>query len=154
MPVKSKPQAYACSDGEEFPTKKEAELHEELIEAVNNFRLAKERLGRATAATVKTADGDLFDFHRWNTYWFVSKHGAFGPAMRQVQFGYGTGVNLGGGDNARVELVLTEGDRHIYFAIAEIYSREENARKALAQAIREHITTKEEELAELAKEKK
>lgn len=153
MAVKSKPVVFQTSDHQEFATKKEAEAHEELHLATENYQHAKSRLEKASASTQKTADGHLFTFGGWHSYYHIQRYGAFGPCLRKWDFGYDTGVTLGGGDNSQLRLVVRyrdkDTDRFIEFDIAELFLEESKAKAALKLAILEHIAEKRKEADEL-----
>lgn len=149
MAVKKKPESFVSCDGQEFATEADAESHDAVVKAVREFDIARDRLGEALANATKTADGELFELRRWRSYHLLYLFGNFGPCLRKIDFGWGTKVALGGSDNERVELVLTENNKDVHYAIDELYSVEANAKAALAQAIREHIEQKKKELKSL-----
>ena len=152
MPIKAKPAQFVASDGKEFASQKEAEAHQELIESASKFDAARRRFYVAVAESQKTADGVPFDLNRWQDYYVLCRHGYCGPGLRRIMFGYTTRIELSGDANDQVQLIVMEDanqGKTASFFISDLYFEKEAAHAALAQAIREHIAEKQEELKKL-----
>lgn len=86
MSVQEVPTAFKTSDGRKFTNKADAEKHQIIIESVAEFQKAADKLGRAVAESLRTADGQLFTFSRLTDYFYISK-GWYGmPEITRVSF--------------------------------------------------------------------
>ena len=71
MAVKQTKPTFQCSDGKEFPTQAEADRHEDLMVAKDEYETARRKFGIALAKTQKTADGKPFEFGIMRNYWYI-----------------------------------------------------------------------------------
>lgn len=152
MSVRQKPSVFVAGDGEEFATKKEAKLHDDLVQAIQAHDQSKRSLNRLLASSQRTADGELFEVGKWGPYYFVTHRFGGAPCIYPVYFGYGTQFTLGGHNNSEIRLVVTEEGRQphsVHYAIGDLYHFEINAKRALAVELEKFIVDKSAELADL-----
>lgn len=137
MSVQEVPTTFKTSDGRKFTNKVDAEKHQIIIESVAEFQKAADKLGRAVAESLRTADGELFSFTRLRDYFYISK-GWYGmPEMLRVSF-YIWNCHFDSYDGAKDLKDFSiyeekEGKTHNY-KIAELYSEERKAQLALLDA--------------------
>jgi hypothetical protein len=137
MTIKQVPAKYQASDGKEFDNEEEAQLHDELITAREEYNAARGKFSRAVAATQKTADGELFDF-KSGDFWFVTDYYNQEPRLKRVHF---LGWNFEITEYSdRVEISQDETDgnnrqqRHSY-PINKLYTTKRRASEALIGAL-------------------
>lgn len=131
--VQEVPTRFRTSDGNEYPTKEEAEKHEALIEAEADFERAKRRFGYALAETQETADGLAFKWSNPRDYWRV--HWPYGapPRLERVEY-LGLGDTEVRRDGEHVEIVKRTYRDGSYdyrtYRISELYGSESAAKEA------------------------
>ena len=155
-----KPAVFETRDGAEFETEAEAERHEALCDAVDGLREAQAKLGKALSATMRTADGELFDPSNRHRYYYVNSYWRGEPRLEEIEFWYDTRFTLDGPDNERIRIIVPgtrwgshgkEGERE--FTVAELYYHKKNAHAAMVKVLDEHIATSTKRRDELAKGK-
>lgn len=125
---------YQSSDGAEFGAKAEAEAHEELIDCMEEYRIAKHQFTKAVLKTQETADGKPFDLERIGDYYRVREWPYF-PVLERVSI-YPHNVTIDERNHGYVfdgkwkdgKFETTE------YCISDLYHYEKNAWKALLVA--------------------
>ena len=132
MAIKTKPQVFETSDGQEFSTAEDAERHEALVTATKAFDEARTGLLRAMADKVRTADGELMDPRRWGDFFYLV---GWGPErqVQRVAFYYNTSIAIYDG---RVALIpgydpTNRDGRDRRYWLDELYKHEASAKRAL-----------------------
>lgn len=142
---------FKTSDGREFDDEKEAERHDELILIREEYKSVLRRMNTLIAETTRTADGKLFEFGLWKTYYYVTEGFFQMPQLTEVPY-LGWNWHLNERDDA-VEIILYEGNdkRTREFKINNLYAGKHNALIALVAAQRAWLREREEQIAEVAK---
>ena len=139
---------FKSSDGQEFNNETEAQRHDALITAREEYKTALAKLNRCIAETARTADGHLFTFGVWQTYHYVTPGYFSMPALAEVPY-LGWNWDLNEYDDA-VEIVIREGtdNRVRAFKIGDLYMSKRAAQVALIKAQKEWLKEREEQIAE------
>lgn len=150
MPVKQEVK-FTSSDGREFDNEVEAQRHDELIVAREEYNNALAKMNSLIVKTTRTADGYLCELGIFKDYWYISPgwHGL--PDIRKVPY-LGWNWHLSH-HNDQVVIVHRESgrDRTDEYAIADLYADKKNALAALVEAQKQWLTERQEEVAETAK---
>lgn len=151
MTIETKPQVYITSDGREFTNVDDAERHESLVIATNEFEAARKNLLHAMAHTKHTADGQLMDPTRWGTYYIV-REWAIDPHVAEVSFYYDTQIELDGDRIYLVEPRWSGKDRGPQrYAIDDLYASKKKAECALRVTLEERAAKLQKRIESLPK---
>lgn len=130
---------YRAADGRTFSDEASAAKHEELVELRNNFKCARDDLGKAFAATHKTADGHSFQFGIWGDYYWITPGFFSLPSLQSVSF-WGNNWDWRSSDDetgddfvliSYVENKYGRGGESRDFKIQDLYRDKKNAEAAL-----------------------
>ena len=141
---------FKSSDGKQFDNEAEATKHDALILAREEYKTALRKLNSLIAETTRTADGRLFEFGIWGTYYYVTPGFFSMPALAEVPYlGWNWDLNE---YNDSVEIVLREGNdnRLNHFKINDLYRDKRKALAALVDAQREWLREREAQITETA----
>ena len=147
MTVKQEVQ-YKTSDGREFSSESEAQKHDALIVARREYEAALSKLNRLVAETKRTADGELFQFGMWRTYYYITPGFFDMPALAEVPY-LGSNWDLNEYDDA-VEIVTREGteQRRCEYRINKLYANKTKALRALVEAQAAWLKEREEQISQ------
>lgn len=148
MAVTKKPEVFRTSDGREFADGEDAERHETLIAAVNEFEKSRENLLCAMAHTNRTADGELMDPTQWGTYYQVLAW-AHDPHVTEVSFYYSTEIQLDGDRLYLVTPWLGKDRDSKRYLISELYAHKTNADRALRVLLEERAVALQKRIESL-----
>jgi hypothetical protein len=147
MAVKETPVQFKTSDGKTFDTREEAERHELLRVARDEFEQARTVLARLLAESHQTADGRRFSFDQWQ-YYYIAPGWEGLPRLTRVMF-HGFNLDWESQFDGREFPVIRqwEGEgkdrRLLTYRFDCLYGSERAAEKAL-------LAAQEKRLAELA----
>ena len=145
-------QIFTASDGLTFDDRDRAESHERLIEAKDVFEKAKKRYATVLWETQATADGERFDFDRWQYYAVREFCGV--PHIVDVSV-YRHSCELDDLDRGRLTQLAQESDgtvRRQTWRIDELFTTRRAAEHGLRLALLEHLSSVNKTLSELEKE--
>lgn len=131
--VKKIKAVYRASDGAKFETEAEAEAHEAVVNALEEYTEAKVRFTRAILKTQKTADGHPFDLSRTSVFYIIKSWPYFPHIERVSIYPYNVTV-----DERDVGTVI-DGRWEDYkwktteYRIADLYQNEQVALRALLE---------------------
>lgn len=141
---------FKSSDGREFESEVEAQRHDELIIAREEYNRALARMNQLIVKTTHTADGYLCELGIFRDYWYVTPgwHGV--PDIRKVPYlGWNWHLNY---HNDEVVIVHRESgrDRTDEYAINTLYREKKNALAALVEAQKAWLQERQQEIEETA----
>ena len=141
---------FKTSDGREFSNQKEAEKHDALILARGKYSEALRQMNTLIAETARTADGHLFEFGLWTTYYYVTPGYFSKPVLTEVPY-LGWNWDLNERDD-QVEIVTREGNdnRQREYKISDLYRNKKAALLALVESQKEWLKEREQEVSETA----
>lgn len=141
---------FKSSDGKAFDNEAEASKHDALILARDEYKTALHKLNNIVAETTRTADGQLFEFGLWETYYYVTPGFFSMPALAEVPY-LGWNWDLNEYDDA-VEIVVRQGNdnKQREFKINDLYRDKRKALRALVDAQMEWLREREAQVAETA----
>lgn len=116
---------YRTSDGQDFTDKKQAEKHEELLQAYQRYDDARKNLNRKTVQQRTTADGVLIDLSPSRTFYHI-EYGRGLPAISEMPY-LGDDFHLCG------DIIYLRGyigEKVRTFNISRLYAVKKNAEKA------------------------
>lgn len=141
---------FKSSDGRAFNNEAEAKKHDALILARQEYKAALRKLNQCVAETTRTADGHLFEFGLWKTYYYVTPGFFSMPALAEVPYlGWNWELNE---YNDSVEIILREGNdnRVREFKINDLYLEKRKALTALVDAQKAWLKERGERITETA----
>lgn len=136
MAIKQIQQSFRTSDSEEFKTQDDAEKHEAVLTAKENFETAAREYGEAMLDEAVTADGERFELSSMCDYYHINTNYFGMPNIRQVSF-YLWNCHYDLRDGLTISQQLE--NKYHSFAVKELYRHEKNAKRALIKAQRERI---------------
>lgn len=141
---------FKTTDGREFDDEKEAQKHDELILAREQYDASLRRLNRLIAETTRTADGYLFEFGLWTSYHYVTPGYFQMPVLGEVHY-IGWNWDLNEHDDS-VEIVTRGGNdnRRSEYKISNLYREKSKALAALVKAQQEWLAERQSEVEETA----
>lgn len=141
---------FKSSDGQTFDDETEAKKHDALILAREEYEGALRKLNQCIAETTRTADGHLFEFGLWRTYYYVTPGYFSMPVLAEVPY-LGWNWDLNEHDDS-VEIVLHEGNdnRRREFKVNSLYVDKRTALAALIGAQQAWLKERQEQIAETA----
>lgn len=141
---------FKTTDGREFDDEGEAQKHDALIVAREAYRVALHKMNQLIAETTRTADGELFEFGIWQTYYYVTEGFNSMPQLMEVPY-LGWNWELSEYDDA-VE-IITERDtdnRRMTYKVNHLYRDKKKALDAMIVAQRAWLQERTDEIAEHA----
>jgi hypothetical protein len=139
---------YKSADGKKFKTAEEADRHDAILTAKDEYETARRKLAIVLLANEQTADGQPVDICNMTLYCVVNKF--YAPVLQECHFRWGA-WDWGLDHNDRVELHfrLDGGDkeRQVTVSLDDLYADVDKARQAVIEAKRKIL---DEKLAELA----
>lgn len=149
MTVKKKPEVFETSDGKEWPTEDLATRHQNLLDATDALMRAQREFVLATAESMTTADGVLFDFQHWGYFVIRCFHGHAPTVMRVYVDRWS--VDLDECGRARVYSATDRTPRHSpsetpRWLVTELYANEAKARADCIVKIREWVAERTEQM--------
>jgi hypothetical protein len=138
MGVKKSPQTFQTSDGFEYDTEEEAERHEAVATAKQNYEGARDAFCRVLAESQKTADGVPFEFGVFRDYWFILEWDGF-PRLHKVCFLCMRNDNFELNEGSEISLVQEENGRRRTFKISDLYWNHKAAGRALLKVQAERL---------------
>lgn len=143
---------FETTDGQKFVDEKEANAHQELLEATSEFARAQERFELATINERRTVDGELVELGRWQDYYIVRQRHRQEPYIQKVKIWRDTRWRLDYLTNySELEVVVFDRDGKVEtsFDVKDLYAKEENARAALIEAMEKYIGWIQNDLAKM-----
>lgn len=154
MPVTEQTE-FKTSDGRKFSDKREAEKHDALILARQEYKDALRKMNRLIAETTRTADEHLFELVGFHTFYFVAHGWNSKPVLTEVPY-IGYNWNLQERHDAVVIVVDRDGSsqtRQRYeYPIGDLYYEKSKALRALVQAQADWLTERRQEIEETAQQ--
>ena len=126
---------YRSTDGNEYDTKEEAERHDALWNARNEFDNARKKFGKLLAETQTTGDGEAFEFG-WRSYWYVTPTWGGFPELRTIRF---SEYQFDFDDSDVFQIFNIEDGNRKRYAISDLYVSKHKARAALIAAQEERV---------------
>ena len=133
MAVTKAPEQFKTSDGQKFDTIEEAERHEVLITAREQYNQGRRAFNRALAMTQKTADGELFDFGIFRDYYYITPGWSGCPALQAVNF-LGWNYEVEDNDDVKISKERDSDRQRISYPIKDLYRHKRKAEIALVAA--------------------
>lgn len=146
---------YKSKDGETFKTEGDADAHDKLVAAEQQFNHAVECVRRAFRETAMTADGEPIHCHGWSKYWRVREVFGEKPAIEEISlWSYDVSARV---DTSGSDIVFEmSGDSskswHRSVRASELYARHANAKRALLKVCEERLAQFTAEVKALRKE--
>lgn len=139
---------FTASDGKKFKDKGEAEKHDALATARAEYNTALRNLNQRIAETTRTADGYLFQFGVWKTYYYVTPGFFDMPRLAEVPY-LGWNWDLNEYDDA-IEIVTRESNeqRHHAYKIGELYTDKKKGIAALIEKQKAWLAEREAQVVE------
>lgn len=140
---------FKSSDGREFDNAVEAQRHDELIVARQEYEQALARMNSLIVKTTRTADGYLCELGIFIDYWYVSPGWSGMPNLHKVPYlGWNWHLSYHGDE---VVIVHRESgrERSDEYAIKDLYRSKKEALAALVKAQEKWLTERQEEVAEI-----
>lgn len=140
---------YKSADGKKFKTANEADRHDAILLAKDEYDTSRRKLAIALLANERTADGQPIDIANRTLYCVVNKH--YSPMIQECKF-YWNAWDWGIDDDDRVQLHFRMTDRDkerwVTVKIDDLYADQDKARMAVIEARREIIRNMVDNLAE------
>jgi hypothetical protein len=152
MSIKKVPQKFETSDGRDFTDEKEAERHQQLIDARGQYQQGLTNLGQLLAERLKTADGKPFQVGILRNYYVIHEPMAGLPYLRHVHFSLAYGQPFGLGHDDDVYLIVREFDTNRTqreYKVSDLYADNKEACKALLAAQEERLKEITEQVEQL-----
>src|SRR3990167_9584838 len=126
---------FQTTDGLEFPSKEDAQIHQDLIDAKVSYETAFFRYTKKLSEIEKTADGKPFMFKTWETYWYLNDFSFHRvPLLEKIEIGM-SNASLDFNESGKIYLVYRrEPTQCRHYKIDELYVSEMEAKKALIKA--------------------
>lgn len=146
---------YEADDGSEWPSEKEAELHNCELKAITLFNQVKESFEATMLAKLKTADGVSFDVTAWKDYYYVRRGYQQMPSVFTVAFGRSSNWRLDGHRNGELHVTIPvqgrnnqvgERDTLMTFEVSELYYNRCFAEQRRLEMLREFLVEVQEEI--------
>lgn len=151
MAVKEVPQRFKTTDGVEFATKAEAERHQAVVDANQQFEKAQRQLALATIESYKTADGQPFEFSLFVDYYLVVE-GIGWPSLHTVSFMRSYSLRFKPEEDGVLSFYEEHGRASRYGRVSELYRCPMAAKRALAEAKQRRLETYQADLDSLRAE--
>lgn len=141
--------AYKSADDRTFKTADEADRHDAILTAKDEYDTARRKLVIALLANERTADEQPIDIANRTLYCVVNRF--YSPMIQECKL-YWNAWDWGIDDNDRVQLHFRMTDRDkerwVTVKIDDLYVDQDKARKAVIEARREIIRNMVDNLAE------
>jgi len=144
---------YKSADGKEFPTEAEADRHDAILKAKDEYETARRKLGMLLLANEQTADGMQIEIGEKTLYCVIGQH--YAPVAQECHFYWNSwDWQLDHKDRVELRFRLTQGkdERLVTVKLSDLYAKRDNARQAVLEAKRQIIKDKQDELAELERD--
>lgn len=146
--------SFVTTDREEFDNQQDAEAHQAVIDAKQEFVAASDKFIRLLAQSYRTADGELFDFTE--RYYVVDTGFGFLPELKEVTF-YIHDLQHCQIDGKRFYIspwvhsneMTRPGFTRKYYEISKLYSKKKNAIKVQVSQYEEHVANNQETIDKL-----
>lgn len=137
---------FKASDGKEFDSKTEAQKHDDLAVAREEYKNALRKLNTLIAETTRTADGHLFDLGMWSTYYYITPGYFDMPQLKEVPY-LSWNWDLNEYDDA-VEIITREGNdqRRFEYKINALYREKRKALAALVETQKAWLAERREQI--------
>lgn len=141
---------FRAGDGKKCKTEAEADRHDEILRAKDEYQTARRHLGLVLLKNERTADGRQICVGNRTLYCVVNSHHA--PQIQECKF-FWNAWDWGIDDNDCLQLSFRLGcgdrERWVVVGLDDLYADADNARQAVIEAKQVLLHEKQDELAAL-----